>query len=86
MILGRDLLDLIGVNIEFKAHVVSWIGRDIPMKSTLNMKVNPSAQIENLHNHFLCKEAKTYGIIAKLYANNVVIMDQKSIKLQPWNS
>ena len=55
IIAGRDILDLMGVKIDFKLHVILWMGRDIPMKSASNTAT--SSPIEQLHNHFLQEES-----------------------------
>ena len=51
IILGGDILNLMGAKIDFKSHTISWMGRDIPTKSATN--TNTSLTMEQLHKHFL---------------------------------
>ena len=71
------MLELMGAKLDFQKHVISWIGREVPMKPTTQLLTSYSEHLENLHNHFLQEELEDNDIIAELYADNVVIKDRK---------
>ena len=69
--------------IDLQTHVMSWMGRDIPMKSTKNLLTSPSDQIEDLHNYFLQEESEDCDIISELYIDDIVTNDQKYQAVTP---
>ena len=83
VILGRDVLDVMGAMIDFKANTISWMGREIPMKSTRDLSSSHINQVELLHNQFSSEENEDYDIFAELYADDVVIMDRKYQAVTP---
>ena len=80
IILGREVLDLIGAKMDFRTNIISCMGRDIPMKSMSSFSSSP---VQQLHNHFLHEESEDFDIIAELYADDIVIKDRKYQAVTP---
>ena len=83
IILGRDILKMMGARIDFKSHTVDWMGREIPMKSQREISKGVITPMEQFHNHFLQEEEEDYNLLAELYADDVLIMDRKYQAVQP---
>ena len=81
--LGRDVLDVMGAMIDFRTNIISWMGREIPMKLTRDLSSSRINQVEILHNQFSAEESEDYDIFAELYADDIVIMDRKYQAVMP---
>ena len=82
IILGRDILKLMGAHINFSTHTVSWMGREIQMKPIHQINTDiPRNQIDNYFLHLQEEEDEDFDILAELYADDIVIMDRKYLSL-----
>ena len=82
VILGRDVLKFMGVQIDFREHTITWMGRTIPMKSRKQTSQKTS-YMEQYYNHLESEEEEDYELIAELYADDIVIMDRKYQAVSP---
>ena len=72
VILGRDILKLMGLMIDFQQHTITWMGRTIPMKSRKQMSMK-ATYMEQYYNHLEAEEDEDFELLAELYADDVVI-------------
>ena len=73
IIVGRDILNKIGMKIDFHNKTVSWMNQDLPMRvpSSFNQ-----FSIDNSEQLFLQEEEEDY-ILFEAYADNIIIKDRK---------
>ena len=84
IILGRNILKLMGVLIDFQAHTINWMGQTINMKSRTQISLSDKDQyLENFYNHLEEEEDEDFDLLAELYADDIVIMDQKYQAVSP---
>ena len=57
--------------------MVSWMGREVPLKSTTQVSTLSSETINELHSHFLQEESEDFDLVSELYADDIVIKDRK---------
>ena len=74
MILGRDILQQMGATIDYKARIINWMNRDLPMKDLMQSPLQPVPYWEY---HLLQEEAEDYFLLFKTYADDVLIKDWK---------
>ena len=72
-----------GALINFEIQTITWMGRQVEMKATDKILHNFIKQIEKFHNHFEMEVEEDYDFLSELYANDVVIMDQKYQVVSP---
>ena len=73
-----------GVQISFKNHTISWMGRQIQMKSTHQLTTDIArTQVENYFHHLQEEEDEDFYLLAELYADDIVIMDRKYQSVSP---
>ena len=84
IILGRNVLKLMGVLIDFQAHTINWMGRAVPMKSRKEISHNTVNQcLDSYYNHLDDEVDKDFDLLAELYADDIVIMDRKYQAVSP---
>ena len=84
LIIGRDILKIMGIKIDFKGHVLTWMGRDLPMKSSSDFSPTKVDEVEQYFNHLReTEEDEDFDIFAELYADDVLIKDRKYQAVSP---
>ena len=84
IILGRDILKLMGAQINFNTHTITWMGREIQMKSIHQLNTDIArTQVENYILHLQEEEDEDFDLLAELYADDIVIMDRKHQSFTP---
>ena len=84
VILGCDILKLMGVLIDFQTHTINWMGRTVPMKSRKEISHNAVDQcLDSYYNHLDDEADEDFDLLAELYADDIVIMDRKYQAVSP---
>ena len=80
IIVGRDVLNRMGVSISFKTQKITWLNREISMRNPMDFTNNHQSAIEA---HFLQEEEEDSALFFELYADDVVIKDRKYQAVSP---
>ena len=78
VILGRDILRIMGAKLDFHTQTIVWLDRQIPMKRS--SKISTPSQEEYLLEE---EEEEDYSILFEVYADDVIIKDGKYQAVSP---
>ena len=80
LIIGRDILLKMGINIDFDTKTTKWMGREIPMASTTSIATDiPRDQYFSLYE---LEEEEDFELFAELHSD-AIIMDRKYQAVSP---
>ena len=82
IILGRDLLERLGLKMDFHNHRMTWGDRTIPMKSTVDFKPN-QREVDQYLNLFTLQEHRDTALFDSFSNNNAIILDRKYQAVTP---
>ena len=80
LIMGQDILKQMGAQIDFNTKTVQWMNRDFQMKDPT---MSPFQSSSTLEAYFLQEEAENYAILFEMYANDILIKNQKYQAVSP---
>ena len=84
IILGRDLLERLGLKMDFHNHRMTWGDRTIPMKSAVDFTPNQK-QVDHYLNLYKRQEQRDSILFDSLSSNtnNAIILDRKYQAVTP---
>ena len=80
LIVGRDVLNKIGIKIDFHTHVITWIDRDLSVRDPCNINT-PLADMSE--QHFLQEEVEDSALLFEVYTDDIIIKDCKYQAVSP---
>ena len=80
IILGRDILEIMGATIDFDQHTIRWLGRDLPMKDPREIRFNSASREHEAH---LSQEEEEDFLLFEAFADDILIKDRKYQAVSP---
>jgi len=81
LIVGRDILLAMGINLDFHTKVTKWMGHQIPMKSTTSIQ-RDLQHVEQYITYYQLEEEEDLLLLSELFTD-AIIMDMKYQAVSP---
>ena len=76
LLIGRDVIERMGIILDFNKHQMTWIDKIIPMKSIIEIR-HTKTFIWDLEDHYNLEELEYYAFFCdETYADDVLIKDR----------